>query len=59
MKTIKNICSALAFFLFMIVAACADGIMDAYGMGTACLVFLGVGLVGLVLVSISNMPEVY
>lgn len=59
MKTIKNICAALAFFLFLIVAACADGIMDAYGMGATCLVFLGAGLVGLILVSISNLPEVY
>ena len=59
MKTIKNVCSTIAFFLFMFIAACAYGMMDAYGFGKTCIIFLVAGALGLALVVIPDMVEAY
>lgn len=59
MKTIKNVCSTIAFFLFMFIAACADGMMDAYGFGKTCVIFLVAGVLGLALVVIPDIVEAY
>lgn len=59
MKKIKNICAAVAFFLVMFLAACADGLMNEYGMKVTFIVGLvTLGVAG-ILVQISNLPEGY
>ena len=53
----KGICAGIAFFLMMFLAACADGLMDEYGITVTCVVSAIVLGVSCVLIQISNLPE--
>ena len=57
MKRIKSICAGIGFFMIMFLAACADGLMDEYGMKITFIVGLvTLGVAG-ILIQISNIPD--
>lgn len=53
----KNIASGIAFTLVFALAACVDGIADAYGMRTLMIAGGAVCLLALALIWYSNLPE--
>ena len=57
MKKVKDICAAIGFLLVMFLAACADGLMNEYGMKVTFIVGLAILGVAGILIQISNLPE--
>jgi MFS family permease len=53
----KNIASGIAFTLIFALAACVDGIADAYGMRTLMIVGAAVLAVAGLCIVYSNLPD--
>lgn len=53
----KGICGGIGFALILFYAACAEGLMDTYGMKTTIIVSLVVLVVSFILIEISNIPR--
>ena len=53
----RGICGGIGFALILFYAACADGLMDTYGMKTTIIVSIAVVAVSFVLIEISNTPK--
>lgn len=50
----RGICGGIGFGLILFYAACADGLMDTYGIKATIIVSLAVLAVSFVLIEISN-----